>query len=389
MIDRLATSTKVAVEDFITFIKRAFEKVVDYFIYFAQDAWHFIVQIRDSIYHAILDTVHTVMNAVEYVFNTIKVKFEELVQWLGFIFSWDDIKRTHKVLHYVMRSKAQSFIDSIDVYEKSMDNLFDDLENKVNDWAGVTDPGQTLGSHKQAANAKKSAAGADSPQSNWAVHHTQSGVGVAQTKTKLQAADVSGLNKVFEELEAFVTDQVEIIKTAVQQIKVQVIDQIDNLTPVQAAKMILGTAAALGLKTVKNLIGKLLELFKVIAQGVLNALDAPLSIPILSPLYKQITGSELSFLDLVCLIAAIPGTIIFKLANGYTPFPDDASVQAITSGNGGIDSKKLKAVEPPKPKASAVAKAVSNGAPRRVASAIPAMAISGDTAYGPHNAAST
>ena len=333
MIDRLATSTKVAVEDFIAFIKRAFEKVVDYVIHFAQDAWHFIVQIGDSIYHAILDTVHTVMNAVEYVFNTIKVKSEELVQWLGFIFSWDDIKRTHKVLHYVMRSKAQSFIDSIDVYEKSMDNLFDDLENKVNDWAGVTDPRQTLGSHKQAVNAKKSAAGADSPQSNWAVHHTQSGVGVAQTKTKLQAADVSGLNKVFEELEAFVTDEVEIIKAAVQQIKVQVIDQIDNLTPVQAVKMILGIAAALGLKTAKNLIGKLLELFKVIAQGVLNALDAPLSILILSPLYKQITGSELSFLDLVCLIAAIPGTIIFKLANGYAPFPDDASVQAITSGN--------------------------------------------------------
>jgi hypothetical protein len=35
------------------------------------------------------------VNAVEFVFSKIEVFFEDLIKWLGFIFQWGDILRTH------------------------------------------------------------------------------------------------------------------------------------------------------------------------------------------------------------------------------------------------------------------------------------------------------
>jgi hypothetical protein len=58
-------------------------------------------------------------------------------------------------------------------------------------------------------------------------------------------------------------------------------------------------------------------------------LDAPLDIPVIYWLYNLITESQLSFLDLVCLVVAIPTTIVYKLATNQTPFPDDNTTNAL------------------------------------------------------------
>jgi len=58
-------------------------------------------------------------------------------------------------------------------------------------------------------------------------------------------------------------------------------------------------------------------------------LDAPLDIPVLSRLYKKISGDTLSFLDLICLVGAIPATIIYKLSTGEVPYPDNSRTKAL------------------------------------------------------------
>ncbi|THU92755.1 hypothetical protein K435DRAFT_628344, partial [Dendrothele bispora CBS 962.96] len=66
-----------------------------------------------------------------------------------------------------------------------------------------------------------------------------------------------------------------------------------------------------------------------IANTLLDVLDAPLNIPVISSLYKKISGDDLSFLDLICLISAIPATIVSKLATGNTLFPDNSTTSAL------------------------------------------------------------
>jgi hypothetical protein len=90
-----------------------------------------------------------------------------------------------------------------------------------------------------------------------------------------------------------------------------------------------------------------LKLFKLLISEVATQLDSPLDIPILSPIYKLVIGNELTALDLACFVCAIPTTIIFKIASGEAPYPDDNTVQAVTQGSTAWSPKTLELPPPP------------------------------------------
>ncbi|KAJ5204371.1 uncharacterized protein N7498_005250 [Penicillium cinerascens] len=54
-------------------------------------------------YHAAIDCYNAIAGAIEFVRNKIEVAFAKLVPWLGFIFNWSDIKRTHLVMKNIMK----------------------------------------------------------------------------------------------------------------------------------------------------------------------------------------------------------------------------------------------------------------------------------------------
>ncbi|KAH8686166.1 hypothetical protein BGZ61DRAFT_533733 [Ilyonectria robusta] len=332
-VDLLEHSVEIAAEDFFQFLKLATQTVSEFVVHFANEAWHFVATIGTDVYHAVLDTVVAVVNAVEFVFQKLEVAFEDLFRWLGFIFSWQDIKRSHSVMKYTLKAQIQNFINSIDVMATNIDTFFVDAENIVNGWAGVTDPGESIGTQQKQTNQVQ---GSDSPQAHWALYHTQNGTDSAQvTSSEQPGGDLSSVEKILADLDALVTDQIDDIKTVAIQIKTEIADHIHDLTPIEIIQKILAIAADLLLKTAKDVLVTVLDVFKLIVQEAFNMFDSPLNIPVLSQVYKLITGDELTIIDLVCLVSAIPATIIYKIICGKAPFPDDATVQSYT-GSGTI-----------------------------------------------------
>jgi hypothetical protein len=62
--------------------------------------------------------------------------------------------------------------------------------------------------------------------------------------------------------------------------------------------------------------------------AALTFLDTEIDIPIISALYQKITGSPLTILDLLCLIIALPCTILYKLFfGGSTALPPFTTAQ--------------------------------------------------------------
>lgn len=49
----------------------------------------------------------------------------------------------------------------------------------------------------------------------------------------------------------------------------------------------------------------------------------------ISWVYKLVTGSDLTLIDLMCFVGAIPTTIICKVTSGKAPFPDDSRTDAL------------------------------------------------------------
>jgi hypothetical protein len=317
---------EIGAGDFFNFLKNAWADVENFVVQEAEGFYHFIATIAGKVYSAILDSVSAVVGAVEFVFNQIKVFFEELIAWLGFLFDWDDIKITHSVIKNILKQFGKQLVTAIDSVETSIDNAFITLENQINSWAGVQDPGETVGTRQQTGS---SAPGISSPQTNWAMYHTNNGMSDSSTSYNPPNTGSSTLDQLLSDLVALVENEEEYIKTTVDQIKSQVVDQFFSLSPVQVIKKVIGIASDLILKTARNLIVKVIDIIKIVISGFLDLLDAPIDIPILSSIYKYISGDQLSILDLVCLVGAIPGTIIYKIFTGQTPFPNDSNTQAL------------------------------------------------------------
>jgi hypothetical protein len=111
------------------------------------------------------------------------------------------------------------------------------------------------------------------------------------------------------------------IKTAFQEIKSQTIDQFATLSATDIIKKLLAIIGDLLVNTVENILITAVDILETLAKGLLDAFTATISIPILSPLYKSITGNDLSMLDLVCLIIAIPATVVYKLIKEEAAYP--------------------------------------------------------------------
>jgi len=120
----------------------------------------------------------------------------------------------------------------------------------------------------------------------------------------------------------------------------------NNVGSLRQHKDFFNTALNDFLALVKDIVTALLDLAEDLIVALLDAagaavatfldiFDYQLDIPILSWIYSELTGSPLTLLDLMCLILAIPSTLIYKLIWGgknLTPPFNDQQTQQLTTG---------------------------------------------------------
>jgi hypothetical protein len=75
----------------------------------------------------------------------------------------------------------------------------------------------------------------------------------------------------------------------------------------------------------QDLADDLLNLIDTLLKQVVIWVTEPVSIPFVSDLYHALTGDPLSVLDLACLLAPVPGTILLDVITGSPTVPDTVS----------------------------------------------------------------
>lgn len=121
---------------------------------------------------------------------------------------------------------------------------------------------------------------------------------------------------------ALLSEQKAAFLTAYDEIKTQIIDKFTSLTPAEIVKRLLAIIGDTVLTMANNLVAKTLPLVQDLTTAVIQKLSEPISIPVLSPLYQDVADEELSILDLICLLAAVPATLLYKVVTNSSPFPD-------------------------------------------------------------------
>lgn len=342
--------------------------------HFFKNAWDkletFSASVKDDVLTVVLNgaswaiqTVKQAGDALETVFTRIMQGLKDLYQilkdvldWLKMLFEWSDILNTHNVLKAVINSTFDNIEGSMSGAEKEFNAWFQTLKSDVaaafkdlgqfgdqtfNEFVnGISDPKGPKAKSGSTSNvldgtSQKQTYKAHSARCNFAHRQVLSSYG-NKSVTPLSASaapattvsmdsiiaafnkdiDQTTFNSKSESLQKFLQNPSELFdngianfcETGIEDLCTYVLDAADDI--VDAA----------------------IDEIEDALTAYMSLVNASIHIPILSWIYKyEITGSvthpgdDLTVLDLICLVNAIPATILCKLVTDRAPFTSSSA----------------------------------------------------------------
>ncbi|KAK1464167.1 hypothetical protein CMEL01_12928 [Colletotrichum melonis] len=334
-VDSLAHNVAIAAGDLFRWLKSDVEHVVDIIKDGASEAWHFVATISGKVYRTALTSIEAIVGAVEWVFNAIKTGVKKVMSFVEFLYDWDDIERTKKVLCNMTRQWLSSQVDSIQTTKSMFDVQMANAEEKVKNWAGIPDCSKTLGSKASqptGASASNPAKGHTSGSQMMMTHYKNHGANltiVGTTPKMARDASHQAINDLLDVLEK----EGQTLSDAYAQLK-SLAEGFSSMTVEAVLKELVGIVGVTMLSTVQVVVDALLTVLIDLADSAIGLLDTKIHIPVISDILKDIGIPDVSYLDLVCWIPAMSYTVIYKIANQEAPFAaHEAEVQAFLAAD--------------------------------------------------------
>ncbi len=295
-------------------IEHGFIKVEHWVVQKVSDGLELIISTAEKVYKVVVKYAEQVWSIIQYVFQEIGAFFKELVRWLGFIFAWKDILRTHNVIRTTLNHCFDKFVAELPTAQNRIHDAFTELKNRIagknlagplGDWAhGDIKSVNTSGGHPFPLK---------SPDANWALHH-------ASSQRLIQHGDATPASEHFSFFQSLEQD-VDQLKTM---FKADILDLAQQKISIEEfLRRIIKLLEVAVIDAVEALVQGMLEAVKLIVDGIRALLNTEWRIPLITPLYHAITdGSKLTLIDLASLLAAIPATVLYKIATDKAPFSD-------------------------------------------------------------------
>ncbi len=283
------------------------------------------------LYTATVDFVEQAFDILEATFAEVEAAFEDLFAWLGFVFDWADILRTQQALVYTINQYMGFLSGSASGVQALFDQGIDNFQQTVASsfaWAIQQIGGSSIGGY--ATSNEPPDPDVDSSMSNNVIYNA--------LIDNLSAATSAFNPVVTGPVSDFVTqleNYIDLQEAGAAWANAQT--YFTNMVSGSPDQMFTSLLSGLleivealvqaALSGAQAIVDALLQLVATLVDTIQSALAAAWDIPFLSELYSLITdGDELSTLSLVCLLAAMPATVLYKIAMNAAPFPDAASV---------------------------------------------------------------
>ncbi|TDL16742.1 hypothetical protein BD410DRAFT_613185 [Rickenella mellea] len=332
--------------DVFNAIKDGIYTVVDVVVDGIKDAASALITlVKDAatfIWEGTCNFVRQAFEVVGAIFEKVKVFFQDLFAWLAFLLDWDDIKHsaeTFKSLLTGFQQEGSTWVST--TLPQATDSFFQSCKSGLTaqfDTAKAYMNGVSLNSYDSSAKppgnalAATGASGSDQPQLDdlpstamWLLNKILNAGGgdngysfLSNSLTALEsffasfeeAANTAGLS---DDFNAAVTDFTHLFS---------------SFSDRSAAD---GTAWDNILDATKHMVFVVLDLLETLVLVFEKAcaeafkffaelLNAPIDLPIISPIFKFITGTDLTCINAVCYAFAIPFTLLYKLITGNKPF---------------------------------------------------------------------
>jgi hypothetical protein len=308
----------------------------------------FVKGAATAVVRGVISAIEQATLLVQGIFNEIATAIHRVVEAVSFVFDWDEIVWLHEQIRDQVSSAWTSLLTgahgvSLDAIRQQLDGWFETGKSSVNralddvkTKLGVQTP---LGAGAEASHKPNGAIG--TAQDNWLLAKVQSNIVVSEMSTGAAAPAINWPELDFGEevkraFDSFGTDLNTSLKAEFLATIARVQEDLRS-GPGLAAR---GFAAVIdilrGLVDIAFDIGqaatdRLIDLLKAMMSVAMKFVTTEISIPYVSDLYEWATGSKLTLLDLLALLAAIPAGFAMgricrdpAYASGVSPAPPTA-----------------------------------------------------------------
>jgi hypothetical protein len=289
-------------------------------------------------FDATIDLVEQAFDMVEGFFHRVGAAFETLFDWLGYLFNFDDIKRTAQVISHVFSTSldlaAVAATTAKDSFDASFDSLEENLRDKMEEFIAAIAPRESV---TQAVDPlRPPMPGFELRVNNNflldAVMNNIGGASNAPLQPRLLVKD-GPLDVLGQKLQAIAQElQTGRGKQAFDNAAAyfgRIPDDPGHWAQLAFAGLLeaLEGVILFGLEIAKTVVDLLLDAISTMLEALKALLDEDWKIPLVSEIYEAVTGQQLTFkpLDLLAMIVAIPATPIYKImdGSGKPPFNDE------------------------------------------------------------------
>ncbi|HEU5331406.1 MAG TPA: hypothetical protein VFU73_01540 [Actinocrinis sp.] len=296
------------------------EKAVEWLLDVKDGVVEFVVTLPDRVLAALITIREQALSAINFVLKaTLGLTVQDIIAWLGFLFDWSDIRQTHRVLTHVAELGFTYLHDQVDAFHYWMDRLLAAAKDSLVDGVIPIDQSASLFSRRARQAEPSPYPSMNDPQANWATQQ------VIDNSDGTTVADVS----VRDPGDPFADLDQSLVETA-QQLSSLTLDALVDGFATMEWGQVLDTYLPLFGAAVIDDTGQVVDAFCAAADDSLGAfmdvLSARWNIPVLTRTYEhdicQDDGSQLSLLDLLTLLVAIPSTVTAKAATGSNVFDE-------------------------------------------------------------------
>lgn len=260
----------------------------------------------------LVDTIQQVFDIAQSVLAALEADFEKVFRWLGTLFDWQSIVQAHtdikQILNTVFYTQIPQTLSSI---EDTVDNFFDRFTTDGIDTGNFGSASFGSGYSDALSQADK----APGPSSNWLQNQVlNSGggnpAGDVATTSPVDADPLTVFeHKVMEEFG-------DLYDTLINQFQVAIAEgkSAEHVTPNQVLALVGQMIEQDLLAAAKTVADVAFDLATFVVESTGNVANAPWHIPVVSKLYKEKLGAEMSLLDLTSLALAMPTTVAANVA---------------------------------------------------------------------------
>ena len=349
------------IEDFKNNVIHGAEKVAKIAWKFADEAVTTVIHTAEAEYDLAISDLEDAVTAVAGFFKSVVDDIKKAIEWLSALFNFENILKNHTYIKNAITNPADpanpGILDRLATWIKTQQNGGTDFTSALSGLSGQASAavgstaqgtaGQTVQSQQNGNNDPSTVynhgGNNNANQCTW-MHqkvneNTVGNPGGGGTVALGTPFDSTTITQAFDD---FITKATAILKQDFADLPDQIEQAVKSVADsFKDPKTLLSTALSDLMTAFQDLADDFVKFAQDIADDILNLIAAlleqvvtwltdPVSIPFVSNLYHALTGDPLSVLDLTCLLAAVPGTILLDVITGSPTVP--ATVSAAPAG---------------------------------------------------------